>query len=89
MIGSKDDRLKLILKEMIVQECDRNEINPEDILDDVILFSPDSKLDLDSIDALQIIVALHQQFGIRIKDSKEFKTIFTTINELADKIQPK
>lgn len=89
MKGSQDVALKMRLKEMIIEECEKmDEITPEAVSDDVQIFSSASGLDLDSLDALSIIMGLQQQFGIRLPDSKAFRRHVTTINELADFIQP-
>ena len=88
MKGSQDKALKLRLKKMIITECEKEPLSPEEIADDVHIFSADSGLDLDSLDALQISVGLLNQFGIRLADSKSFRRHVTTINELADFIQP-
>ena len=89
MIGSQDEALKLRLKTMIIEECEKDEITPEEIADDVELFSDKSGLELDSLDALQISMGLQTQFKIRLADSKEFRRVVTTINSLAEYIQPK
>ena len=88
MIGSKDDALKLRLKKMIIEECEKDDIEPEEIGDDIELFSDESGLELDSLDALQISMGLQNQFGIRLADTKEFRRVVTTINALAEYIQP-
>ena len=88
MIGSQDDALKLRLKTMIIEECEKEDIEPQDLADDVELFSDASGLELDSLDALQISMGLQTQFKIRLGDSKEFRRIVTTINSLAEYIQP-
>ena len=88
MKGSLDDSLKLKLKTMIIKECDIDDITPEDINDGIELFSEKSGLELDSLDALQISMALLNQFGIRLTDSKEFRRVVISINDLADYIQP-
>ncbi len=88
MIGSQDEVLKLRLKTMIIEECEKEDIAPEDLADDVELFSDASGLELDSLDALQISMGLQTQFKVRLGDSKEFRRVVTTINALADYIQP-
>nr|MBF0221437.1 acyl carrier protein [Desulfobulbaceae bacterium] len=88
MKGSLDEALKMRLKTMIIAECEKEHITAAEVADDVLLFSDASGLDLDSLDALQISVALQNQFGIRIPDSKAFRRQVTTINALADFIQP-
>ena len=75
--------LKLELKRLIVEECDRD-IDPESLADDAPLFGPESPLDLDSLDGLQISMALQQRYGVRIADPKELRRILTSINDLAD-----
>jgi len=89
MIGSQDEALKLRLKNMIIEECEKDEITAEEIADDVEIFSDASGLELDSLDALQISMGLQTQFKIRLADSKEFRRVMTTINAIADYIQPK
>ena len=88
MIGSQDEVLKLRLKTMIIEECEKDEITAEEIADDVELFSDASGLELDSLDALQISMGLQTQFKVRLADSKEFRRVVTTINSLAEYIQP-
>ena len=88
MKGSRDKALKMRLKTMIIEECEKEHITPGEVDDDIPLFSDASRLELDSMDALQISVALQNQFGIRLTDSKAFRRHVTTINELADFIQP-
>lgn len=88
MIGSQDDALKLRLKTMIIEECEKEDVTPEEVADDVELFSDESGLELDSLDALQISMGLQTQFKVRLGDSKDFRRVVTTINNLADYIQP-
>jgi acyl carrier protein len=88
MRGSLDEALKLRLKKMIIEECEKEDVEPEEIADDALLFSDASGLELDSLDALQISMGLQNQFHIRLGDTKEFRRVVTTINELADFIQP-
>lgn len=88
MIGSQDESLKLRLKQMIIDECEKEDITAEDIADDILLFSPESGLDLDSVDALQLSMSLLSEFKVRLADPKEFRRVVTTINELADYLQP-
>lgn len=81
------EKIKQEIKEMIIQECEKEDITPDDILDDVELFSPKSGLELDSLDALSISMALKKMYGVRLGDSKEFRRTVTTIEKLAKHIQ--
>ena len=87
MKGSLDEKLKMDLKRLIVEECDIT-TDPGKIGDEEPLFGGDSKLGLDSIDALQISVAIQNKYNITITDSKETRRIMRSINTFADFIQP-
>jgi len=78
----ENEKLKYNLKSMIIEECEKEDIAPEDIADDVELFSNKSGLELDSLDALQISMGLQNRFGIRLGDSKDFRRVVTTIDNL-------
>ena len=88
MKGSLDTEFKVKLKNMILEECDREEIVADELADDVELFSDESGLELDSVDGLQISMLLQRHFNLRLVDPKEFRRIVTTINHLADHLQP-
>ena len=52
--------------------------------DDEPLFGPDARLDLDSLDALQVSMTIQQRFGVRMPDSKETRRALTSIAHLAN-----
>jgi acyl carrier protein len=52
------------------------------------LFGPDS-LGLDSVDALQLVVALDKKFGLKIADPAAAKQILHSVNTIADAVQQK
>ena len=85
--GSQDNTLKLELKKLIVSACNRD-IDPHSITDDEMLVGRGGRLDLDSLDILQINVAIAQHFGVRIDDSKHALRVMKTVNTLADFIRP-
>jgi acyl carrier protein len=87
MKGSSDDKLKRELKELIIAECDLD-ITVEDIGDDDGLFGSDSPIGLDSVDALQISIAVQNKYGVVITDSKILRRVMKSINTFADYIQP-
>jgi acyl carrier protein len=87
MKGSLDDRLKTELKKLIVEECDLM-IDPGEIGDDEPLFGTDTKVGLDSIDALQISMEIDKKYKITITDSKVTRRVMRSINTFADFIQP-
>lgn len=80
---SMDPELKRKLKHMIVQACNKD-IDPESIGDDDTLVGFGSRLALDSLDVLQVNVAIMNEFGARIEDSKHARRVMKTINTLAE-----
>ena len=56
---------------------------PGGLGDDEPLFGPEARLDLDSLDALQVSMAIQQRFGVRMPDSKETRRALTSIAHLA------
>jgi acyl carrier protein len=83
------EQLKYDLKMMIIEECEKEDISPEDVPNDAELFSEASGLELDSLDALQISMGLQNRYGIRLGDSKEFRRVVTTIDALAELVKEK
>lgn len=86
MIQPHQNKLKQELKELIINECERD-CNIDDIYDDEVLFGSNSNLQLDSIDALQISMTLNKKYGIKITDSKKIRKIMSSINSLANYIE--
>ena len=77
------EQLKLDLKKLIIRECQKS-VDPGQIDDDDILIGSSSRLALDSLDALQIALAVKQHYGKRIDGSKETRMALKSINTLAD-----
>jgi acyl carrier protein len=77
------EKIKYDIKNMIIQECEKEDIEIEDIKDNEELFSPNNILELDSLDALQISMGLQKMYGVRLGDSKEFRRAVTTLDKLA------
>ena len=69
------------LKALILLACDK--VEPPGGLDhDEALFGPNARLALDSLDALQISVAIHKRYAIRLADSKETRRAMTSLATL-------
>ena len=80
------DALIAELKQKVVEALNLEELTPEDIKADTPLFG-DEGLGLDSIDALELIVLLDKEYGIRLSDPKQGKEIFYSIATMAEYIQ--
>lgn len=79
------DTLIQELKEKVIEVLNLEEVSPEDIATDTPLFGNDG-LGLDSIDALELIVLLDKNYGIRLADPKQGREIFYSITTMADYI---
>jgi acyl carrier protein len=75
------DELKHALKVMIIEECDKD-IDPGTITDEEQLIGGGS-LGLDSLDALQISLAVQQRYGVRIEDGPKARKVLRNIAALA------
>jgi acyl carrier protein len=75
------EALKAELKEKIIKTLNLEDITPADVNDDDALFG--DGLGLDSIDALELIVMLDKDYGIKLSDPKEGKSIFQSIETMA------
>ena len=73
--------LKAQIKRMMVENL-MLQYGPESIADDQPLFGPGS-LGLDSVDALQLVVALDKNYGLKIPDPASAKTILHSVNTIA------
>ncbi len=77
-----DTTLNTELKQLIIDTLDLEDISSNDIEDDAPLFI--DGLGLDSIDALELGVALQKRYGIKISaEDENTKTYFSSINALA------
>ena len=78
------EALKQELKEKIIAVLNLEDVNASDINNTDPLFG--DGLGLDSIDALELIVLLDKDYGIKLTDPKEGKNIFQSIDTMADYI---
>ncbi|MCP4176377.1 MAG: acyl carrier protein [bacterium] len=69
------------LKTMLIDALSLEDIEASEIADDEILFG--DGLELDSLDAVEIVVMLQRNYGIELKDVEESKKIFTSIDTLS------
>lgn len=76
------------LKAQIIEALNLEELTPEDIKDDAPLFGKEG-LGLDSIDALELIVMLERNYGIKLTDPAQAKGIMTSVNSIAEFIESK
>lgn len=78
--------LRQQLKALIIEACDKD-CTPADITDDEILFGPEAPLQLDSLDALQISMAIKKTYGLRLPDSKDTRRILSCVANMAEHLE--
>jgi len=84
-IVNNSEELRKYLKKMIIDTLRLEEITAEEIKDDAPLFK--EGLGLDSIDALELVVAIENIFNVIIEDEDVGKRAFASVNALARFIQ--
>lgn len=80
-INSLKERIKQLMVENLMLQ-----ITAADIKDDLPLFGPGG-LGLDSVDALQLVVALDKNFGLRIRDPEAARAILQSVNTMAEAVR--
>lgn len=73
------------IKEMMIEEL-MLEMTADDIGDDTPIFGGDG-LGLDSVDALQLVVALDKHFGLKLGDSAEARAVLENVGKIAAEIE--
>jgi len=78
------ENIILKLKEEIIEVLNLEDVTPADIDENAALFG--DGLGLDSIDALELIVLMEKNYGIKLQDPSQGKEIFKSVKVLADYI---
>ena len=86
MIGEHKG-LKEALKAMLIRRLRIEEVGPDDIEDHAPLFG--EGLGLDSVDALELVVGLEQEFGVTVADAEVGRRAFASIAALAQYVDEK
>lgn len=73
------------LKDEIIEVLNLEGMKPEDIQDDAPLFG--EGLGLDSIDALELIVLMEKNYGIKLQEPAQGREIFRSVKSMADYIE--
>ncbi|HWA86552.1 MAG TPA: phosphopantetheine-binding protein [Opitutus sp.] len=79
------DSLIQRLKQLIISTLKLEDVSPADLADDEPLIG--SGLNLDSIDALELVVTLEKEFGIKISSSEESRQALASVAHLAEFIR--
>jgi acyl carrier protein len=77
-------QLRAAIKRLIVTELNLKGRDPEAIDDDAPLFG--GGLGLDSLDALQLAMCIEENFGVRIPEGEQARSIFRNVRAIADHV---
>ena len=78
-----NDNLEHELLELIIDLCNIEDILPGDVPVDAPLIGPESPLGLDSLDAVEVVVAVQKDYGVRIGGKSSSREVLQSISALA------
>lgn len=73
-------------KRFLIDALKLEDIESSDIEDETVLFG-DEGLGLDSVDSIELVILIQNEYGVNIADSKEYESIFASVKTLYDYIQ--
>ena len=79
------DDLHARIKNVMVEEL-MLQVQPEGIGDETPIFGPEG-LGLDSVDALQLVIALEKNFGLKISEGNAAKEILRNVTTIGEAIR--
>jgi acyl carrier protein len=79
--------LKMEIKKLIMATLNITDVDPEEVDDELPLFGGGNKLTLDSVDALEIIMAIQRTYQVRIADQSLARYTLRSINSIAEFIE--
>jgi len=77
------DSLELELSEMIIDICRVSGPLPDEVAPDAPLIGPDSPYGLDSLDAVEIVVAVQKNYSVRIEAQETSREVLRSLRSLA------
>ena len=81
------NELKLEIKNMIMETLNITDIDPKDVSDEEPLFGGNNALTLDSVDGIEIIMAIQRKYKIRLNDQNLARHIIQSISSIAEFIE--
>jgi acyl carrier protein len=76
--------LKTEIKELIIQTLNIKNIQAEQVPDSVPLFSPENILNLDSIDGIELVMAIQEKYQVRIADQNVARNVLDSIDSISE-----
>ena len=78
------ENLKTEIKKLIVETLNLKDVNPDEIVSDKPLFGGDNSISLDSIDAIELIMAIQRTYAVRLDDQNLARNILYSVDTIAD-----
>jgi len=76
--------IKREIKKLIIDTLNLGTINPDAIRDDVPLLSGDNVITIDSIDVIEVVIAIQKRFNVRMDDQNLARHIVNTVDTIAE-----
>jgi len=76
--------LKTEIKELIIQTLNIKNIRADEVQDSVPLFSPENILNLDSIDGIELVMAIQDKYQVRIADQNVARNVLESVDSISD-----
>lgn len=84
MTQISQDQLKHEIKQLIIDTLNIKDVKPEDVPNDAALFGENNPMGLDSIDGIEIIMAVQRKYNVRMDDQNVARFILESINTIAE-----
>lgn len=78
------NEIKLETRKLILETLNIEDVQPEEISEDISLLSGENTITIDSIDVLEIVVAIQQNFNVKIRDQNHARLIVNTVDTIAE-----
>lgn len=76
--------LKTEIKDLIIRTLNINNVKPEQVPDSIPLFSKENILSLDSIDGIELVMAIQEKYEVRIADQNVARNVLESVDSIAE-----
>jgi acyl carrier protein len=72
------------IKLLIIETLNIRNIKPEEVDENIPLFSKENILNLDSIDGIELIMAIQKKYDVRIGDQNLARNVLESVNSITE-----
>ncbi len=84
MSVTEKEQLSYEIKNLIIEKLKITHITADEVDNDAPLFDKDNPIGLDSIDAIEIVLALKEKYGVRLADQNLAREILVSVNTITE-----